>query len=119
MGNTNFSIHLPRSSFNRHETAQLVLRAVRSLDIDARVNDRNDISIAPYMIIFYWLACQANLMNHFSQFPRVRLRLQVCVGSCVRSWLNAHLVTAQYPGGRIARVKSTVHLLSLYTSVYF
>ncbi|KAI0254864.1 hypothetical protein BJV78DRAFT_1273894 [Lactifluus subvellereus] len=43
MGNTNFSIHLPRSSFNRHATAQLVLRAVRLLDIDARVNERNDV----------------------------------------------------------------------------
>lgn len=50
MGNTNFSIHLPRSSFNRHATAQLVLRAVRSLDIDARVNDRNDICVGPYKV---------------------------------------------------------------------
>ncbi|KAH9961406.1 hypothetical protein BJV74DRAFT_787701 [Russula compacta] len=48
MGNTNFSIHLPRSSFNRHVTAQLVLRAVRSLDIDAWLNDRNDICVGPY-----------------------------------------------------------------------
>ena len=58
MGNTNFSIHLPRSSFNRHETAQLVLRAVRSLDIDARVNDRNDICVGPYKMSFSWLAQQ-------------------------------------------------------------
>ena len=48
MGNTNFSIHLPRSSFNRHATAQLVLRAVRSLDVDAWVNDRNDVCVGPY-----------------------------------------------------------------------
>ncbi|KAI0268098.1 hypothetical protein BC834DRAFT_923217 [Gloeopeniophorella convolvens] len=45
IGNTNFSIHLPRSSFDRHITAQVVLRAVRSLDIDAHVNDRNDVCI--------------------------------------------------------------------------
>ncbi|KAL4247120.1 putative lipoate-protein ligase A [Abortiporus biennis] len=45
-GNTNFSIHLPRSSFDRHATAQVVLRAVRSLGLDnAVVNDRNDICI--------------------------------------------------------------------------
>jgi lipoate---protein ligase len=56
MGNTNFSIHLPRSSFNRHATAQLVLRAVRSLDIDARVNDRNDICVGPFKMSFSWLA---------------------------------------------------------------
>jgi hypothetical protein len=48
LGNTNFSIHLPRSSFNRHATAQVVLRAVRSLDIDACVNDRNDVCVGPY-----------------------------------------------------------------------
>ncbi|KAI9447880.1 hypothetical protein H4582DRAFT_1896938, partial [Lactarius indigo] len=45
MGNTNFSIHLPRSSFDRNVTAELVLRAVRSLNIDARVNERNDVCI--------------------------------------------------------------------------
>ncbi|KAJ3715921.1 hypothetical protein DFJ43DRAFT_1007113 [Lentinula guzmanii] len=45
LGNTNFSIHLPRTSFDRHLTAQVVLRAVRSLGIDATVNDRNDICV--------------------------------------------------------------------------
>jgi len=48
IGNTNFSIHLPRGSFNRHVTAQLVLRAVRALDVDASVNDRNDVCVGPY-----------------------------------------------------------------------
>jgi len=50
IGNTNFSIHLPRGSFNRHVTAQLVLRAVRSLDVDASVNDRNDVCVGPYKV---------------------------------------------------------------------
>ncbi|KAF9450152.1 Lipoyltransferase and lipoate-protein ligase [Macrolepiota fuliginosa MF-IS2] len=45
LGNTNFSIHLPRHSFDRHVTAQVVLRAVRALGVDARVNDRNDICV--------------------------------------------------------------------------
>ncbi|KAF8076802.1 hypothetical protein FPV67DRAFT_433361 [Lyophyllum atratum] len=45
LGNTNFSIHLPRQEFNRQATAQVVLRAVRSLGINARVNDRNDICV--------------------------------------------------------------------------
>ncbi|KAI9513240.1 hypothetical protein F5148DRAFT_972105 [Russula earlei] len=48
LGNTNFSIHLPRSSFNRHLTAQLVVRAVRSLTVDAWVNERNDVCVGPY-----------------------------------------------------------------------
>jgi lipoate---protein ligase len=48
MGNTNFSIHLPRNSFDRHVTSQLVLRAVRSLSINAQVNERNDICVGPY-----------------------------------------------------------------------
>lgn len=45
LGNTNFSIHLPRHSFHRHVTAQIVVRAVRSLGIDAHANDRNDICV--------------------------------------------------------------------------
>ncbi|KAI0091836.1 Lipoyltransferase and lipoate-protein ligase [Irpex rosettiformis] len=52
-GNTNFSIHLSRTSFDRHATAQVVLRAVRSLDIDANVNDRNDICVGKDKIISY------------------------------------------------------------------
>lgn len=62
MGNTNFSIHLPRSSFNRHVTAQLVLRAVRSLGVDASINDRNDVCVGPYKMSFLWLS-QPYLMN--------------------------------------------------------
>jgi len=45
LGNTNFSIHVPRASFDRGATAQIVLRAVRALGIDAHVNERNDICI--------------------------------------------------------------------------
>ncbi|KAH9179535.1 Lipoyltransferase and lipoate-protein ligase [Lactarius sanguifluus] len=50
IGNTNFSIHLPRSSFDRNVTAELVLRAVRSLNIDARVNERNDVCVGHYKV---------------------------------------------------------------------
>lgn len=54
-GNTNFSIHLPRSQFDRNSTGQVVLRAVRALGIDARLNDRNDLCVGPYKISdFYY-----------------------------------------------------------------
>ncbi|THU91917.1 Lipoyltransferase and lipoate-protein ligase [Dendrothele bispora CBS 962.96] len=52
LGNTNFSIHLPRQSFDRHATAQIVLRAVRALGIDANVNDRNDICVGKEKIAY-------------------------------------------------------------------
>ncbi|KAJ7248486.1 hypothetical protein C8J57DRAFT_1189735 [Mycena rebaudengoi] len=46
LGNTNFSIHLSRRTFDRRVTSQTVLRAVLSLGIDqARLNDRNDICV--------------------------------------------------------------------------
>ncbi|KIK10376.1 hypothetical protein K443DRAFT_670995, partial [Laccaria amethystina LaAM-08-1] len=46
LGNTNFSIHLPRTSFDRHLTAQIVLRAVRALGVaTAALNERNDICV--------------------------------------------------------------------------
>lgn len=50
LGNTNFSIHLPRTSFDRHATAQVVLRAVRALGVEAHVNDRNDVCVGEYKI---------------------------------------------------------------------
>ncbi|KAL7282633.1 LOW QUALITY PROTEIN: hypothetical protein ACG7TL_004105 [Trametes sanguinea] len=52
LGNTNFSIHLPRASFDRHATAQVVMKAVRSLGVDATVNDRNDICVGKEKICF-------------------------------------------------------------------
>ncbi|KAF9527963.1 hypothetical protein CPB83DRAFT_814445 [Crepidotus variabilis] len=45
LGNTNFSIHLPRASFDRHKTGDIVRRAVQSLGVDAQLNDRNDICV--------------------------------------------------------------------------
>ena len=45
LGNTNFSIHLPRQSFDRHFTSSIVLKAVQSLGIDAHLNERNDICV--------------------------------------------------------------------------
>ncbi|KAI0732854.1 hypothetical protein C8Q72DRAFT_815227 [Fomitopsis betulina] len=50
LGNTNFSIHLPRTSFDRHATAQVVLRAVRALGVEAHVNDRNDVCVGEYKV---------------------------------------------------------------------
>ncbi|KIJ20444.1 hypothetical protein PAXINDRAFT_160997 [Paxillus involutus ATCC 200175] len=46
LGNTNYSIHVPRTTFDRSATAQVVLRAVRALSVDAYVNERNDICVA-------------------------------------------------------------------------
>lgn len=45
LGNTNFSIHVPRTTFDRGATAQVILRAVRALGVDADVNERNDICV--------------------------------------------------------------------------
>ncbi|KIM35162.1 hypothetical protein M413DRAFT_368643 [Hebeloma cylindrosporum] len=52
LGNTNFSIHLPQSSFDRRATGNVILGAVRSLGIDAQLNDRNDICVGPYKISY-------------------------------------------------------------------
>ena len=64
------------------------------------------------------MAIQVKLMNRFLQYPRVWLRLQDCEGSSVPPWYNAHLVTDQYPGGRIARLKSTFLLVTLCWSIH-
>lgn len=48
LGNTNFSIHVRRAAFDRGATGQIILRAVRSLGIDARLNERNDLCVGPH-----------------------------------------------------------------------
>ena len=57
LGNTNFSIHLPRPSFDRHVTARIVLRAVRSMSIDAHINERNDICVGKDKISVFRSVC--------------------------------------------------------------
>jgi lipoate-protein ligase A len=47
LGNTNYSIHTAREAFDRTKTGNLVARAVRRLDIDARMNERNDLVVGP------------------------------------------------------------------------
>ncbi|KAF8592114.1 Lipoyltransferase and lipoate-protein ligase [Ramaria rubella] len=50
LGNTNFSIHLPRTSFNRQRTTMLVQQALLSLGIDAEINERNDICVGGFKV---------------------------------------------------------------------
>lgn len=51
LGNTNFSIHLSRTSFDRNETGKVILSAVQGLGIkDARLNDRNDLCVGPHKV---------------------------------------------------------------------
>ncbi|TDL29898.1 Lipoyltransferase and lipoate-protein ligase [Rickenella mellea] len=51
LGNTNYSIHTPRSSFDRKASAEVVTRAVRSIGIDdVYVNERNDICVSGYKV---------------------------------------------------------------------
>ncbi|KAF9644504.1 Lipoyltransferase and lipoate-protein ligase [Thelephora ganbajun] len=53
LGNSNFSIHLPRSSFDRNDSAKVVLRAIQSLGLtDANVNERNDVCVGRFKICF-------------------------------------------------------------------
>ncbi|BGP53267.1 hypothetical protein JCM8202v2_000826 [Rhodotorula sphaerocarpa] len=43
LGNTNYCVFVPRSEFDRKTNAELVTRGLNQLEIDAYVNDRNDI----------------------------------------------------------------------------
>ncbi|KAI0722351.1 Lipoyltransferase and lipoate-protein ligase [Cerioporus squamosus] len=73
LGNTNFSIHLPRGSFDRHATAQVVLRAVRSLGIDANVNDRNDICVGKDKIWSAYKIVKDRAYHHGTMLISTRL----------------------------------------------
>ncbi|KIJ57023.1 hypothetical protein M422DRAFT_773736 [Sphaerobolus stellatus SS14] len=50
LGNANYSIHLPRESFDRHKTSKVIQRALQSLHVNAEVNDRNDICVGGFKV---------------------------------------------------------------------
>jgi hypothetical protein len=91
LGNTNFSIHLPRTSFDRRATAQIVLRAVKSLGVDdAHVNDRNDICVGEYkMSLLYSDALRSFWLTVD------KIRVWICIQDRKQSrlppWHHAHL----------------------------
>ncbi|KAI5117389.1 hypothetical protein M0805_009077 [Coniferiporia weirii] len=65
LGNTNYSLHLPRSAFDRNETAKVVVRAVRALGIDAYVNERNDVCAGGYKMstgLYVSSSCYADIL---------------------------------------------------------
>ncbi|KAI0677240.1 Lipoyltransferase and lipoate-protein ligase [Trametes maxima] len=73
LGNTNFSIHLPRSSFDRHATAQVMLKAVRSMGVDANVNDRNDICVGKEKICSAYKIVKDRAYHHGTMLISTRL----------------------------------------------
>jgi lipoate-protein ligase A len=50
LGNTNYSILIPKDSFSRRPNALLVARALQSLSVPAEVNERNDITLDGFKI---------------------------------------------------------------------
>ncbi|TIB93947.1 Lipoyltransferase and lipoate-protein ligase [Wallemia mellicola] len=50
LGNTNYSVMMPQSVFNRRDNAQLVASALNKLDVPASVNERHDIVVDGYKI---------------------------------------------------------------------
>lgn len=61
LGNTNYSILIPKDMFERRPNAELVARALNSLGVDAKVNERNDITLdgfkmspqTPFFLLVY------------------------------------------------------------------
>ncbi|TIB16114.1 hypothetical protein E3P92_01419 [Wallemia ichthyophaga] len=50
LGNTNYSVMMPQSVFNRRDNAQLVASALNELSVPAVVNERNDIVVDGYKV---------------------------------------------------------------------
>ncbi|GJJ07153.1 hypothetical protein Clacol_001353 [Clathrus columnatus] len=53
LGNTNYSIHLPRASFDRHYTSKIVQQALINIGINAEINERNDICCQGFKICIF------------------------------------------------------------------
>jgi lipoate-protein ligase A len=56
MGNTNYSIMMPREVFDRRTNVELICRALQELDIPAVVNERHDITLDEKKIGDYFVA---------------------------------------------------------------
>ncbi|KDQ15382.1 hypothetical protein BOTBODRAFT_108526 [Botryobasidium botryosum FD-172 SS1] len=54
LGNTNYSVSVPRESFDRRSNAELVAAAVRALGPPAYVNERHDICVDGYKICLFF-----------------------------------------------------------------
>ncbi|KAG8920521.1 Biotin/lipoate A/B protein ligase, partial [Tulasnella sp. 418] len=52
LGNINYSIMIPRTMFERRPNAELVARAIQTLNIPAEVNERNDIVVEGFKISY-------------------------------------------------------------------
>lgn len=50
MGNSNYTVFIPRVSFSRKSNAELVTRALLELDIPAYVTERHDIAVDGYKV---------------------------------------------------------------------
>lgn len=50
MGNSIYTIFMPREAFSRRVNAELVSRALKELDIPAYVNDRHDIAVDGFKV---------------------------------------------------------------------
>ncbi|KAJ3049918.1 hypothetical protein HK097_009092 [Rhizophlyctis rosea] len=50
IGNTNYTVIMPRDDFDRRKSASLISRALHHLDIPSSVNDRHDLVIGPNKI---------------------------------------------------------------------
>ncbi|KAI0638498.1 Lipoyltransferase and lipoate-protein ligase [Trametes polyzona] len=73
LGNTNFSIHLPRAAFDRHATAQVVMKAVRAMGVDANVNERNDICVGKEKICSAYKIVKDRAYHHGTMLISTRL----------------------------------------------
>ena len=50
LGNTNYSVHTPRLSFDRAKSGAVPVNALRALQIPASLNDRHDVVVNGYKI---------------------------------------------------------------------
>ncbi|RKP24696.1 hypothetical protein SYNPS1DRAFT_5036, partial [Syncephalis pseudoplumigaleata] len=66
MGNTNYSVIMPRASFKWQTYAEMVARALNQLDIPAAVNERHDITVYKRKISFSLLrGCLTSTMRDY------------------------------------------------------
>ncbi|KAL1747257.1 hypothetical protein HDZ31DRAFT_80613 [Schizophyllum fasciatum] len=105
LGNMNYSIHVPRTWFDRNVTSQVVLRAVRGMGVpDATVNERNDVCVGTDKMTYKIVSSRA--YHHGTMLISTQLKT---LGSLLRSGKQESMTTKG-----VASVRSPVCNLQLF-----
>ena len=91
-GNTNYSVAIPRTSFDRRTNAEVVARGLNTLGVSASVNERNDVVVDKFKMS--WVLHMRRSLR-LTLPLRVGISVQNCEQEGISSWDHAYQCSAK------------------------